>query len=53
LHGLFQRNGISRLPELDEKKKFKQYPIGYFYLNIAEVCTEYGKLYMFDAGGSI
>jgi transposase-like protein len=53
LHRLFQRHGISRLPELDqkkrEKKKFKSYPIGYFHIDIAEVRTEEGKMYLFVA----
>ena len=31
------------------KKKFRQYPIGYFHIDIAEVRTEEGKLYMFVA----
>jgi len=35
LHRLFQRHGISRLPDLKDeaepKKKFKSYPIGYFH----------------------
>ena len=29
--------------------KFKSYPIGYFHLDIAEVRTEEGKLYLFVA----
>ncbi|MDR0631888.1 MAG: IS481 family transposase, partial [Holosporaceae bacterium] len=53
LHRLFQRHSISRLPELNnkkkEKKKFKSYPIGYFHVDIAEVRTEEGKLYLFVA----
>jgi len=53
LHRLFQRHGISRLPELEGTKpkhaKFKPYPIGYFHLDIAEVRTEQGKLYLFVA----
>ena len=53
LHRLFQRHEISRLPDLDnkkkEKKKFKSYPIGYFHVDIAEVRTEEGKLYLFVA----
>jgi hypothetical protein len=53
LHRLFQRNGISRLPEPDEKKKdkkkFKSYPMGYFHVDIAEVRTEEGKIYLFVA----
>jgi hypothetical protein len=44
---------ISRLPDVDgevkPRKKFKQYPIGYFHIDIAEVRTEEGKLYLFVA----
>ena len=53
LHRCFQRHGISRLPELKgeapPKKRFKQYPIGYVHLDIAEVATEEGKLHLFVA----
>jgi hypothetical protein len=53
LHRCFQRHGISRLPEIDGdkpvRKKFKTYPIGYFHIDIAEVRTEEGKLYLFVA----
>lgn len=53
LHRLFRRQGISRLPDLktevEPKKKFKNYPIGYFHIDIAEVRTEEGKLHMFVA----
>jgi transposase-like protein len=53
LHRCFQRHGISRLPEVEgdkqPKKKFKAYPIGYFHIDIAEVRTEEGKLYLFVA----
>src|SRR6267142_279440 len=53
LHRCLQRHGISRLPEVDgdkpAKKKFKAYPIGYFHIDIAEVRTEEGKLYLFVA----
>jgi hypothetical protein len=49
----FQRYGISRLPDIEgdkpARKKFKQYPIGYFHIDIAEVRTEQGKLYLFVA----
>jgi hypothetical protein len=31
------------------KKKFKAYPIGYFHIDIAEVHTEEGRLYLFVA----
>jgi hypothetical protein len=53
LHRCLQRHGISRLPEVEgdkpAKKKFKKYPIGYFHIDIAEVQTEEGKLYLFVA----
>ena len=53
LHRCLQRHGISRLPELKgdkpDKKKFKRYPIGYFHIDITEVRTEEGKLYLFVA----
>jgi transposase InsO family protein len=53
LHRCLQRHGISRLPEVEgdkpAKKKFKRYPIGYFHIDIAEVRTEEGKLYLFVA----
>jgi transposase InsO family protein len=32
-----------------DKKKFKTYPIGYFHLDIAELRTAEGKLYLFVA----
>ncbi len=50
---LHRCHGISRLPELEggkpAKKKFRPYPIGYFHIDIAEVRTEQGKLYLFVA----
>jgi transposase InsO family protein len=53
LHRCLQRHGISRLPQIDgdtpNKGKFKAYPIGYFHIDIAEVRTEEGKLYLFVA----
>ena len=53
LHRCLQRRGISRLPEIEGeksvKRKFKSYPIGYFHIDIAEVRTEQGKLYLFVA----
>jgi len=53
LHRCLQRHGISRLPEIEGdkpvKKKFKTYPIGYFHIDIAEVQTQEGKLYLFVA----
>ena len=53
LHRCLQRHGISRLPDPDSqqtaKKRFKAYPIGYVHIDIAEVRTEQGKLYMLVA----
>lgn len=53
LHRCLQRHGISRLAEtgVDKpaKKKFKSYPIGFFHIDIAEVQTAEGKLYLFVA----
>ena len=53
LHRCLQRHSISRLPEVTgdkpAKKKFKAYPIGYFHIDIAEVHTEEGRLYLFVA----
>ena len=52
-HRCLQRHGISRLPEVEgdkpSKKAFKAYPIGYFHIDIAEVQTAEGKLYLFVA----
>ncbi|MHC0449467.1 MAG: IS481 family transposase, partial [Candidatus Lariskella arthropodorum] len=54
LHRCLQRHGCSVLPKKQiaaaaDKKKFKQYPIGYFHIDIAEVRTEEGKLYLYVA----
>jgi transposase-like protein len=53
LHRCLQRHGISRLPETEgdkpAKKRFKSYPIGYFHIDIAEVRTAEGKLYLYVA----
>ena len=53
LHRCLQRHGISRLPEVQsgkaDKKAFKTYPIGYFHIDIAEVQTAEGKLYLYVA----
>ena len=53
LHRCYQRHGISRLPEVEggasSKKKFKAYPIGYFHIDIAELQTAEGKLYLYVA----
>ena len=59
LHRCLQRHGISRLLDVDGDKallsevegpaklKFKAYPIGNLHIDIAEVRTEEGKLYLF------
>ncbi len=51
LHRCLQRHGISRLPDSagdkPAKKKFKAYPIGFFHIDIAEVQTAEGKLYLY------
>jgi len=53
LHRCLQRHGISRLPQIEgdkpDKRKFKPYPIGYFHIDIAEVHTEEGRLYLLVA----
>ena len=53
LHRCLQRHGISRLPDLEgdkpKRQRFKRYPIGFFHMDIAEVQTAEGKLYLFVA----
>jgi transposase-like protein len=53
LHRCLERHGISRLPEVEgdkpRRKKFEHYPIGYFHIDLAEVRTAEGKLYLFVA----
>src|ERR1700758_4922016 len=53
LHRCLERHGISRLPEVEGskpgRKKFRRYPIGYFHIDLAEVRTAEGKLYLFVA----
>jgi transposase InsO family protein len=53
LHRCLQRHSISRLPQVEgdkpDKRKFKPYPIGYFHIDIAEVHTEEGRLYLLVA----
>lgn len=54
LHRCLQRHGISRLPETNgsepaKRKKFKAYPIGYFHIDLTEMRTAQGKLYLFVA----
>ena len=54
LHRCLKRHGCSVLPKKQvstsaDKKKFKQYPIGYLHIDIAEVRTAEGKLYLYVA----
>lgn len=53
LHRCLQRHGIGKLPDVDgkkePKKRFKAYPIGFFHIDLAEVQTEQGRLYLFVA----
>jgi hypothetical protein len=53
LHRCLKRHGISRLPPVEDEnvntRKFKAYPIGYFHIDIAELRTAEGKLYLFVA----
>ena len=53
LHRCLERHGISRLPEVESskpgRKKFVHDPIGYFHIDLAEVRTAEGKLYLFVA----
>jgi hypothetical protein len=53
LHRCLERHGISRLPEVEgdkpRRKRFDSYPIGFFHIDLAEVRTAEGKLYLFVA----
>ena len=52
LHRLFQRHGINRLPSVEgplPRRQFRAYPLGYVHIDLAEVWTEEGKLYLFVA----
>ena len=53
LQRVFQNHRISTLPKEEKEKRetkaFKDYPIGYFHVDIAQVNTEEGRLYMFVA----
>ena len=48
-----QRHSISRLPEVDgdkpKRSRFKAYPLGYFHIDLAEVHTAEGRLYLLIA----
>ncbi len=51
LHRCLQRHGVARLPDMDcdkqKRQKFKRYLIGFFHIDIAEVQTVEGELYLF------
>ena len=53
LHRCLQRHGFSRLPNVEGEKpmwaKLKTFPIDYFHVDLAEVQTEQGKLYLLVA----
>jgi len=53
LHRCLKRNGLNVLPkeegEIRQKKKFKDYPIGFIHIDITQVSTAQGKCYMFVA----
>ena len=52
LHRLLQRHGVSRLPSVEDppaRRQFRAYPLGYVHIDLAEVSTEEGKLYLFVA----
>lgn len=55
LHRCLQRHGISRLPDIEgdkpKRQRFKPYPIGFFHIDIADVQTAEGKLYLFGDKG--
>lgn len=51
LHRCLKRRGISRLADVEgdnpKRQKVKRHPIGVFHMDIAEVQTAEGKLYLF------
>ena len=53
LHRCLEWHGISRLPEVEgdkpRRKTFEHYPIGSFHIDLAEVRTAEGKLYLLVA----
>ncbi len=53
LHRCLQRHGVSRLPDVEgdkpKRQRFKRYPIGFFHIDIAEMHTAEGKLFLFVA----
>ncbi len=53
LRSLARRHGMARLPDTEGDKPrratFKRYPIGFVHIDIAEVRTEQGRLYLLVA----
>lgn len=53
LHRFLERRGISHLPKVEgdkpQRKNFDTYPIGFLYIDLAEMRTAQGKLYLFVA----
>jgi transposase InsO family protein len=52
LHRLFQRHDLHRVSGVDgtrPRQRFKSYPIGYIHIDLAEVWTQEGRLYLFVA----
>src|SRR3954452_13684558 len=53
LHRCLKPHGLARLPDTDGDKprraQFKRYPIGFFPIDLAEVRTEQGRLYLLVA----
>ena len=52
LYRCLKRNNLHLIPSEDEpriKKKFKDYPIGYFHIDITEIKLEKKKFYLFVA----
>ncbi len=51
LHRCLQRHGISQLPDIEgdkpNRQRFKRYPIGFFHIDIVQVQTAEGALYLF------
>ena len=54
LHRCLKRNGLSVLPKEDEvlreKKKFREYQIGYFHIDITEILLEENKKFYLFVG---
>lgn len=52
LHRCLKRHGLSVLPKDDDQSKrspFKKYEIGYFHIDICQVATAEGKVYLYVA----